>query len=67
MAAMISWEIDTNGDRHARLPLIWMLMVNGNYRSGIRGIRANASAVGDGEDITAVVRINGDCDHPGSG
>ena len=32
----------------------------------IGGILANASAVGDGEDVTAVVRVNGEAVHSGS-
>ena len=32
----------------------------------IAGIRANASMVGDGDDVTAVVRVNGEAVHSGS-
>ena len=32
----------------------------------IAGILANASMVGDGEDVTAVVRVNGEAVHSGS-
>ena len=52
----ISWEIETERQRQ---PLDFG-RTDGNYA---RGILADASAVGDGEDVTAVVRVNGEAVH----
>ena len=60
---MITWEIDTNGENNISNPFNLLEVSNNDPGLGFsvffRGIRANASAVGDGEDITANVYIEG--------
>ena len=48
----------SNGIRHQSPAVMPQSVVIG-------GILANASAVGDGEDVTAVVRVNGEAVHSG--
>ncbi len=59
---MITWEIDTNGADNMSNPFNLLGVTNDpgeGFSVIFRGIRANASAVGDGEDITANVYIEG--------
>ena len=59
--SMITWEIDTNGVAGAgdMDPFNLTATDVGGFSLIIRGVRANASSVGDGEDITVNVMVEG--------
>ena len=64
MATTIEWKlIPPTDNNNSTKPIRHELRTPMSVIIG--GILANASAVGDGEDVTAVVRVNGEAVHSG--